>query len=218
MSYFAIASGGYHTDYDRIVKTFAATPAGATDAYAWVGGNDGNEVVEASKDTPRNVVGAVEGAYYHRVDHTIHRFPPARPSSVDVLRAEAIELLRGQARDFPEKLFKVDGTEGGQRTELAFKRARNIIAYLAIDGNVSNSDAYAILKAQAGADWLEVANFAAAAWLTAYNDDQTAFYEWTSPNTESAAFASVVLPTATAGLTAPVAADITGIKVAQELR
>ena len=203
--------------YNEAVRTFPHTTDGDTAARAWVQLNDGHEIVEVAKDDYADLAIRI-GWYVNTADNSVHEVLPNPDAVAADLRGEIVLLLREQLGKFPDKLFKIDGTEGSQRTELVFRRARNILAYAAIDGNLTDESKFSILKAEAEADWLEVANYAAAAWLTAYADSATAFYEWSKPSVGTA-FGGVALPTATATLTAPANSQaITDVKLAQELR
>ena len=217
MVYVVRSSVAHSGTWYHIVATFAPTTDGHTDLHAWLAANDGNEMHESeTKDLALDVPGAAVGFYINTADNALAQFPPASTTqNADVNRAEIHASLKEQLDKFPEKFFKLEATQA--RPEFVTRRVRNILAYASIDSNLTDVAKATLLKNEAKADLLEMANFAASAWLTAYSDDQTSFYEWTKPTT-GAAYESVALPTANATLTAPDSASaITGVKPAQEL-
>ena len=220
MGYIAIRSVAHQAGYHLITASFPADATGATAAANWLEANDGNEIVEQSKDVYRDVLGGEVGFYLRTSDSAVVQFPPAPTAlNADVNRGEVTAALRRRESEFRPDLLAAKHSDADQQkiVNTLARRARNLLAYADVDANLTAQARYDLLKAQADVSWYEFARFASVSgWEAAYADTAAAFYAWAKPS-DGTALNSVGLPAADTTLTAPTPAAIVALDLLDKL-
>ena len=191
MYYIARSSTAETGTFYPITHVVPATTAGSTALYAWIGANEGNEVVEAAKDTPRRISVAVsEGDFYNTANNSVH---------VAITVADTAATTRAEIRQLLSEAWLAANFNGFTATQItrAENYARRLIAAAGLTGNDAVARLDRIKAVANKVDFEDVCLLFSTAWdaRLAAGDSTRAVYPW--PNIASNAAAGSV------GLTTP---------------
>ena len=195
----------------------APTAAGLTALNTWIAANPGYELVEQAKDVALDAAVLPHvAAWFDTADNSIHySLPPDAGAAVE--REGVHEIIRGSYRSLDDNITRERG-DYHERMALIIARYRNLVAYAAIDGNMTDGTKLDLIKIEARVHPTEIAQYAvmaqgqAGTWREVYGSNANAFYVWPGVP-DGAAYESVQLPAGNTQLTAPTPAQIADVKL-----
>ena len=99
MSYITVRAAAVTSTWHEITATFPPNSTGGIAAHAWTTANPTDEIIEQSKDVPRNVLGAEVGWYWNKSANALAQFPPTAEATTDSQRQEIYHILRDALAD-----------------------------------------------------------------------------------------------------------------------